>query len=185
MRHLLVAFDGSWAEDTYGPSTDDTNVGLAARQWQGTVWYQEGVGSRHGWLGRWLGGVFGMGTFPRVRELENNIMLWRGRNPDAKLHGIGWSRGAVGLVTLANRLCGRGIYFDSLRLLDPVPGPFRSRNWQLQNPGVPISVVYSKKPKLGYRPLRLEGSNVSALEANASHSEIGRDPKWLGVVSLL
>jgi hypothetical protein len=176
---LLIAFDGSWAEDTYKPTDDDTNVGRAARAWPGVCWYQEGVGSRHGLVGKYLGGVFGMGLHARVKELENNIALWRQRHPLGELHGIGWSRGAVGLISLAN-----SVRFDSLRLLDPVPGPFKPRSWKLGNPGCKTRVLYCINRKPFYRPVKLEGRNVEALYCADSHQGLGRNPQWLAVVSL-
>jgi hypothetical protein len=181
MSDLLIAFDGSWAEDTYGPAGDDTNVGRAARRWHGQVLYEEGVGSRLGWLGKWLGGIFGLGLTARVLDLENNIRLWHARNPNGNLYGIGWSRGAVGLVHLANQLSGRGIAFKKLRLLDPVTGPFH-RSWNTVNPGTPIRVIRAREPKRFFTQLKLEGDNTRTRVVDATHVQIGRDPRWLALM---
>lgn len=181
LSNLLVGFDGSWAEDTYGPACDDTNVGRAARGWFGPVLYEEGVGSRLGAVGKFLGGVFGFGLTSRVRDLENNILLWRERNPDGQLEGIGWSRGGVGLLFLANRLAGRGVLFSRLLLLDPVPGPFKGR-WDLQNPGVPIRIIRATNPKPFFKAYIPKGDNVRVANVDATHSQIGRDPKYLALI---
>jgi hypothetical protein len=181
MTDLLVAFDGSWAEDTTDEGTDDTNVGRAARRWHGQVLYEEGVGSRLGWVGKWLGGIFGLGLTARVLDLENNIRLWRARNPKGNLYGIGWSRGAVGLIHLANRLSGRGITFKKLRLLDPVTGPFH-RSWNTVNPGTPIRVIRARKSKPFFTQLELKGSNVKSVSVDATHTQLGREVRWLVVL---
>ena len=185
MKRLLVAFDGSWAEDRYLDKDDDTNVGSAAVAWPGDVLYEEGVGSRFGFVGKWLGGLFGIGLHARTEDLIANIVLWKLHNKDGKIYGVGWSRGGVGLVHLANALIlQHGIAFTKLYLLDPVPGPFK-RAWDLEDPGVEVQAVLSKNPKRFFASLPVQDwANSDCVVVDTTHTEIGRDPQYLTTVGL-
>lgn len=94
----LYAFDGTWndSRDPGRDTTADTNVYRFCQHYdpQQPVHYVDGVGSRRGYIGRWLGGASGFGSRTRVAEgfaaLKKNFS-----HGNTSIDVIGYSRGAT------------------------------------------------------------------------------------------
>ena len=115
----LYAFDGTWQYD-YEDANRDTNVVRFRDAYQsGEVFYQPGVGTRFGWLGRLIGAITGAGGRKRVGEALDafhRIQL----SGDSIVDIVGFSRGAALALHFANALpSGTPIRF--LGLFDTVP----------------------------------------------------------------
>ena len=111
----LYAFDGTWNEDKDG--TKHTNVfkffqaydrqpgdsGAKAVKTKEGDYYVRGIGTRWGWFGKLLGGIFGTGGRSRIGDalerLEQNIA-----NGDSVIDIVGFSRGAATAVHFANEI---------------------------------------------------------------------------------
>jgi len=94
----LYAFDGTW-NDSSMPESErdtkaDTNVHRFRTVYTEKVEYKDGVGTRHGFLGKAIGGITGAGSQKRVTEqfekLKENF-----RTGDTTIDIIGYSRGAA------------------------------------------------------------------------------------------
>ncbi len=98
----LYAFDGTWNKDKPGSETD-TNVVWFRDAYDGPVFYQEGVGTRLGALGRVAGGITGAGGRTRIREalkaLRKNL-----KQGDTTIDIVGFSRGAALALHFANQI---------------------------------------------------------------------------------
>lgn len=108
----LYAFDGTWNEDE-GSAIEDTNVVRFKELYQGNnAEYLEGVGTRFGKLGRFLGGIFGSGGRTRIDEMYDELCEnWK--NGDKAIDIIGFSRGAALAVHFANKIGEEGIKLDN------------------------------------------------------------------------
>lgn len=96
----LYAFDGTWNQDKVD-SIEDTNVVKFRDANTGSVKYLEGVGTRFGFLGRFLGGIFGIGGFARTKEMYKALITnWDSGDRDIDV--IGFSRGAALAVNFCN-----------------------------------------------------------------------------------
>ena len=171
---LLVAFDGTWAEDTHEKVRDDTVMSRLAREWPGHVLYVPGVGTRLGVLGRIFGGAFGLGGKGRVEEAEWGVENWYEEHPDAKLYVAGWSRGGVYAHALSVAVQETIVPTLTL-LLDPVPGPVVSRWWR---EGTVLGRVVCVKAQKPWNPLfarmRIEGPRVTTIAVP------GASQRWVG-----
>lgn len=94
----LYAFDGTWNDSSLPESQRDTkadtNVHRFRTVYKGTVEYIDGVGTRHGSLGKMIGGITGAGSQKRLTEqfakLKENFNAG-----DTTVDIIGYSRGAA------------------------------------------------------------------------------------------
>lgn len=119
----LYAFDGTWNEEkdagVYGAST---NVVEFARAYDGRLavvqaaegdgeatvrddFYLSGVGTRHGRLGRWFGGAFGVGGRSRIKEARKAVAERMAAGDDV-IDVVGFSRGAALALHFTNVLAG-------------------------------------------------------------------------------
>ncbi len=103
----LYAFDGTWNKNQ--PQDDkDTNVRKFFEAYGGKKFYRPGPGTRFGWFGKILGGVFGAGGKERVKEacdeVEKNF-----RGGDRVIDIIGFSRGGALALDFANKIHSEGI----------------------------------------------------------------------------
>jgi uncharacterized protein (DUF2235 family) len=99
----LYAFDGTGQIDDE-LDLRDTNVVRFRDAYKGHKYYQTGVGTRLGLIGRIIGGITGAGGRTRVREslsaLDENM-----KKGDRIIDIIGFSRGAAIAVHFANQVC--------------------------------------------------------------------------------
>ncbi len=123
----LYAFDGTWNEAKNGddPSYENTNVArfhAAYRKHSGTTdFYVPGVGTRYDLLGRALGGVFGLGERPRIREAYDHLCTaWA--NGDHIIDVVGFSRGAATTLDFCHYVQEHGIRTpDTDEVVEPTP----------------------------------------------------------------
>jgi uncharacterized protein (DUF2235 family) len=136
----LYAFDGTWNEDKEGTG-NDTNVVKFREAYLGTTFYLEGVGERGGLLGKFLGGLFGLGGRRRLTEamdaLEANF-----KKGDRVIDIVGFSRGAALARHFANDVMEEinGAEIRFLGVWDTVasfgiPGNKINLGWTLTLPG--------------------------------------------------
>jgi hypothetical protein len=109
----LYAFDGTWNEDEDAPDQDTNVVAFGdIYNLQGPVEYREGVGTRFGALGRFLGGVFGIGGRSRIEDMYDALRdNWQ--RGDQTVDIIGFSRGAALAVHFSNILAKSGLKLAS------------------------------------------------------------------------
>lgn len=94
----LYAFDGTWndssAPDAERDARKDTNVHRFRVLYEETVFYESGVGTRYGIIGKLIGGATGAGARRRIDEqflkLEQQFAAG-----DTTIDVIGYSRGAA------------------------------------------------------------------------------------------
>jgi uncharacterized protein (DUF2235 family) len=101
----LYAFDGTWNSDEI-EDDKDTNVCKffhASLEQESQKFYQKGVGTKWGFVGKAIGGITGAGGWARVlaakRHLEEN---WSGQPVDV----IGFSRGSALALDFVNEIAG-------------------------------------------------------------------------------
>lgn len=104
----LYAFDGTWNSDEVD-GEKDTNVVRFKELYMGNnAEYMEGVGTRFGKIGTFLGGLFGTGGRTRIREMYDELCEnWE--NGDEVIDILGFSRGAALAVHFANKIGKEGI----------------------------------------------------------------------------
>jgi hypothetical protein len=110
----LFAFDGTWnsAKNTEDLGYENTNVVRfyqAYHQRSGTEdLYTPGVGTRFDFIGRALGGVFGLGELPRINHAYDHLCkTWA--NGDHVIDVVGFSRGAATTLDFCHVVQQRGI----------------------------------------------------------------------------
>lgn len=170
----LYAFDGTWnsEEKDQGKYGENTNVVKFARLYHGPrtlmqkkgdqphviqgdeidddTFYVSGVGTRHGKVGRVVGGLLGAGGRTRIEEGKKAVKANFARG-DRDVDIIGFSRGAALALDFANALNEEGIPVRFLGLWDVVAAF-----------GVPIDVG----------PLRFQETNIGhrlTLPPNVQH----------------
>jgi len=98
----LYAFDGTWNEK-HEEAPRETNVVKFRDAYKGTRFYQKGVGTRLGWLGKVIGGLTGAGGHHRVdaaiEQVKRNF-----KNNDTVIDVVGFSRGAALALDFATRI---------------------------------------------------------------------------------
>jgi uncharacterized protein (DUF2235 family) len=119
----LFAFDGTWNEErdagVYGQNTNVVEFAKAYDGHRAVVqkpeaeggpsvhddFYVSGVGTRHGRLGRWLGGAFGIGGRTRIQEAKRALAEHFAAG-DEDVDIVGFSRGAALALHFANTVGG-------------------------------------------------------------------------------
>ena len=105
----LYAIDGTWNSTRNGEEESrNTNVMQFCKRYTAGVFYEKGVGTRLGFLGRVFGGVFGVGGDSRVDRLYDNVCREYVKG-DTDIDIIGFSRGAALALDLANKISRSGI----------------------------------------------------------------------------
>jgi hypothetical protein len=98
----LYAFDGTWnSEKDAGKYDLNTNVVRFKDLYAGTQFFYKGVGTKHGALGKFAGGAFGVGGHDRIEDAKRD-MAKQFVNGDRAIDIIGFSRGAALAVHFAN-----------------------------------------------------------------------------------
>jgi len=123
----LYAFDGTWNVDQPG-TEHDTNVIWFRDAYNGPRHYWEGIGSRFGRFGHFLGGVTGAGGRDRIKEAvdafetdRRNGAIRDARTGTSTIDIVGFSRGAALALQFANRVCEHGETVRFLGVWDTVP----------------------------------------------------------------
>jgi len=124
----LYAFDGTWneAKTSEDPGYQNTNVvrfcnAYAKNAPPGSNFYVAGVGTRFDVIGRVLGGAFGLGELPRIKEAYAHLCrAWA--SGDKTIDVIGFSRGAATTLDFCHHVQERGIrHPDTDELIEPEP----------------------------------------------------------------
>jgi uncharacterized protein (DUF2235 family) len=105
----LYAFDGTWnSEKDAGEYDRNTNVVRFKDQYAGTTFFYKGVGTRHGTLGKFFGGAFGVGGQERIEKaLEDVARQFAAGDRDIDI--LGFSRGAALATHFANVIGDDGV----------------------------------------------------------------------------
>jgi hypothetical protein len=102
----LYAFDGTWnSEKDAGRYDLNTNVVRFKDLYTGTKFFYQGVGTKHGTIGKILGGAFGVGGHERIEEAKRDIEKQFNAG-DRAIDIVGFSRGAALAVDFANVIDG-------------------------------------------------------------------------------
>jgi hypothetical protein len=105
----LYAFDGTWnSEKDAGRYDRNTNVVRFKDQYTGPKFFYQGVGTRHGMLGKVLGGAFGVGGQKRI-ELARAQLATQFAAGDRDIDIVGFSRGAALAAHFANVIADQGV----------------------------------------------------------------------------
>jgi hypothetical protein len=110
----LYAFDGTWnSEKDAGEYDRNTNVVRFKDQYAGTRFFYKGVGTRHGTLGKFFGGAFGVGGQERIEKaLEDVARQFAAGDRDIDI--LGFSRGAALATHFANVIGDDGVRVDGV-----------------------------------------------------------------------
>lgn len=136
----LYAFDGTWNEDEPG-TVKDTNVVKFRDAYLGEhKEYLEGVGSRGGRIGRFLGGLFGAGGRTRIAEMYDKLVAnWQTGDHDIDI--VGFSRGGALAVHFSNVVAKRGIRTDDNTLIATPDVRFLGVWDVVASFGIPINAI--------------------------------------------
>jgi uncharacterized protein (DUF2235 family) len=98
----LYAFDGTWNDEKDAGRYDlNTNVVRFKDLYTEPKFFYKGVGTKHGMLGKVLGGAFGVGGHERIDEGKRDIARQFAAG-DRVIDIVGFSRGAALAVDFAN-----------------------------------------------------------------------------------
>ena len=103
----LYAFDGTWNKDKPGTERD-TNVLWFHNAYGENKFYQAGVGTRLGKLGRIIGGITGAGGRSRGRKARRKLEASFKRG-DTTIDVVGFSRGAALALHFVNKINDKGV----------------------------------------------------------------------------
>jgi uncharacterized protein (DUF2235 family) len=192
----LYAFDGTWnSEKDAGKYDRNTNVVRFKDQYDGTSFFYQGVGTRHGAVGKFFGGAFGVGGKERV-EIACRDVARQFAAGDRDIDVIGFSRGAALAAHFANVIAEDGVKVDGVR---ERPGVRFLGVFDLVAAfGIPINLGFNfNRVNLGYklglspsvkhcyhalaldearqafRPTRLRGKNSLEVWFRGVHSDVG------------
>src|SRR5690242_9162447 len=105
----LYAFDGTWnSEKDAGEYGKNTNVVRFKDSYARKTYFYQGVGTKHGFLGKVAGGAFGVGGHERIEEAKGHVAT-QIANGDRDIDIVGFSRGAAIAVHFANVLADDGV----------------------------------------------------------------------------
>jgi hypothetical protein len=105
----LYAFDGTWnSEKDAGEYDRNTNVVRFKDLYAGPKYFYKGVGTKHGFLGKFAGGAFGVGGHDRIEEARRDVAN-QFASGDRNIDITGFSRGAALAVHFANVIADDGV----------------------------------------------------------------------------
>jgi hypothetical protein len=105
----LYAFDGTWnSEKDAGQYDRNTNVVRFKDQYAGRKFFYQGVGTRHGTLGKFFGGAFGVGGKKRIAAALQDVAAQFAAG-DRDIDIVGFSRGAALAAHFANVIADDGV----------------------------------------------------------------------------
>ena len=200
----LYAIDGTWNSARNGEEENrNTNVMQFCRRYTAGVFYEKGVGTRHGFLGRVFGGAFGIGGDSRVDRLYDNVCREYVKG-DTDIDIIGFSRGAALALDLANRVFRSGIrdpetkrqvvkdppirfmgLWDTVGSFGLTLGPFQRINLG-HHLGLPVTAVHCfhalalDERRSNFVPTRMK-SRAYEVWFRGNHSDVGGGNGNLGL----
>jgi hypothetical protein len=192
----LYAFDGTWnSEKDAGQYDRNTNVVRFKDQYAGTKFFYKGVGTRHGTLGKFFGGAFGVGGQGRIEQACRDLASQMAAG-DRDIDIVGFSRGAALAAHFANVVADDGVKVNGTRARPPVR--FLGVFDLVAAFGIPINLGFNfNRVNLGYklglskgvrycyhalaldearqafRPSRLRGTNSLEVWFRGVHSDVG------------
>src|SRR5688572_24649351 len=115
----LYAFDGTWnSEKDAGEYDKNTNVVRFKDLYGGPKFFYKGLGTKHGTLGKFAGGAFGVGGHDRIEDAKRDLAKQFAAG-DREVDIVGFSRGAALAVHFAN-LLSDGVKVGSEKLVPSV-----------------------------------------------------------------
>jgi hypothetical protein len=115
----LYAFDGTWNEEKDAGRYDlNTNVVRFKDLYTGHKFFYQGLGTKHGTLGKLVGGAFGVGGHDRIEEAKKHLAE-RFTAGDRDIDIVGFSRGAALAVHFAN-VIGDGVTVNGQKENPPI-----------------------------------------------------------------
>jgi uncharacterized protein (DUF2235 family) len=146
----LYAFDGTWnSEKDAGHYDRNTNVVRFKDQYAGTRYFYKGVGTRHGTLGKFFGGAFGVGGKERIEQAQRDVAKQFAAG-DRDIDIVGFSRGAALAAHFANVIADDGVRVNGE--LERSPVRFLGVFDVVAAFGIPINLGFNfNRVNLGYK----------------------------------
>jgi uncharacterized protein (DUF2235 family) len=146
----LYAFDGTWnSEKDAGEYGKNTNVVRFKDSYARKTYFYQGVGTKHGFLGKVAGGAFGVGGHERIEEAKGHVAT-QIANGDRDIDIVGFSRGAAIAVHFANVLADDGVRVNGM--LEKPPVRFLGVWDVVAAFGIPINLGFNfNRVNLGYK----------------------------------
>ncbi|MEO8018005.1 MAG: DUF2235 domain-containing protein [Pseudomonadota bacterium] len=146
----LYAFDGTWnSEKDAGEYDRNTNVVRFKDLYAGPKFFYKGVGTKHGTLGKFFGGAFGVGGHERIEEAKRDVARQFAAG-DRDIDIVGFSRGAALSVHFANVLADDGVKVNDV--LEKPPVRFLGVFDVVAAFGIPINLGFNfNRINLGYK----------------------------------
>jgi hypothetical protein len=146
----LYAFDGTWnSEKDAGQYDRNTNVVRFKDLYTGPKFFYQGVGTKHGFLGKVAGGAFGVGGHDRVEDARKN-MAKQFAAGDRDIDIVGFSRGAALAVHFANVIADDGVTVNGV--LERPPVRFLGVWDVVAAFGIPVNLGFAfNRINLGYK----------------------------------
>ena len=105
----LYAFDGTWNnEKTAGEYDKNTNVVRFKDLYTGPKFFYQGIGTRHGFIGKIVGGAFGVGGQERIALARADVARQFAAG-DRVIDIVGFSRGAALAADFSNVISDQGV----------------------------------------------------------------------------
>src|SRR4051812_24627153 len=110
----LYAFDGTWNNEKDAGRYDlNTNVVRFKDLYSKTRYFYQGIGTRHGLIGKIVGGAFGVGGQERIQAAKKDLARQLAAG-DRDIDIVGFSRGAALAVHFSNVIAD-GVTVNGLR----------------------------------------------------------------------
>jgi uncharacterized protein (DUF2235 family) len=110
----LYAFDGTWnSEKDTGRYDLNTNVVRFKDLYSGRKFFYQGVGTKHGLVGKIVGGAFGVGGRDRIQDAKRDLERQFAAG-DRDVDVVGFSRGAALAVHFCN-VVGDGVVVNGVK----------------------------------------------------------------------
>jgi hypothetical protein len=146
----LYAFDGTWnSEKDAGEYDRNTNVVRFKDLYTGSKFFYKGVGTKHGTMGKFFGGAFGVGGHDRIEDAKKD-MAKQFAAGDREIDIVGFSRGAALAVHFANVIADDGVTVNGV--LERPPVRFLGVWDVVAAFGIPINLGFNfNRINLGYK----------------------------------
>ena len=146
----LYAFDGTWnSEKDAGEYDRNTNVVRFKDLYTGPKFFYKGVGTKHGTMGKFFGGAFGVGGHDRIEDAKKD-MAKQFADGDRDIDIVGFSRGAALAVHFANVIADDGVTVNGA--LERPPVRFLGVWDVVASFGIPINLGFNfNRINLGYK----------------------------------
>jgi len=111
----LYAFDGTWnSEKDAGRYDLNTNVVRFKDLYDGAKFFYKGIGTKHGTLGKIVGGAFGVGGQDRIEDARRDLAKQFAAG-DRDIDVVGFSRGGALAVHFANVIADAGVVVNGVK----------------------------------------------------------------------